>query len=109
LFLEFSSVGIELLLAFLGLIGLFSLLLFDDSSLGVQFFFRINEFLACSESFLLSSYNSSGGNFFLDLGFNTGDGCFNFKDEFLQVFDLEFNNFLSAGEEINFFLGGNLE
>jgi hypothetical protein len=107
--LEFSGVSIKLDFAVFSLLGDFSFFLFDDNSLGVQFFFSINEFLALPEGFLLSINDSSGGNFFLDSGLNAGDGSLNFDDEFLQVGDLGGDDFLSGGEEINFLLGGNLK
>jgi hypothetical protein len=107
--LEFSGVTVELDFAVFSLLSDFSFFLLNDDSLGVQFFFGINKFLGLSESFLLGFNNSSGGNFFLDSGFNAGDGSFDFEDEFLQVGDLGGDDFLSAGEEINFLLGGDLK
>jgi hypothetical protein len=64
--------------------------------------------LGSFESLFLGLNNFLGGNFLLDLTFNSLDGVLNFGNEVFEVLDLGLNGLLLVGEKIMLLLGGDL-
>jgi hypothetical protein len=107
-FLDVFSLLIEVKFAFLGFNGADRNFFLSNNLNNIKFFFLFNLLLRSLESFLLSLNDLLGGNFFLDLGFNTLDGGLNFSNEDLDVSDLNLNDLDLLGEEINLLLSGDL-